>query len=278
MVKGTCERCGKEKEYKYPSFVKRFCSYACSNAQKWESRARGERVVLACEACKKPFDLLGSVLVVRERSGPVRFCSKACMGRANRKPGSHTRMSCDSCGSLFEKRTDHIKDKNYCSKQCVSESRRLDSPKWSDSDYVRAYMRAYSEKNRDRIAALSREWAASNKERRLAIQARYREANRGYLLQAARARRAKAKIGSFTYSDWLLIKEMFGGRCLCCGKAEPEVSLEADHVVSLRNGGSHDPENIQPLCRGCNASKGAKNIDFRTERNLFKHGITVREV
>ena len=30
MIK-KCEYCGKEKEYKYPSQAKRFCSYKCSN-------------------------------------------------------------------------------------------------------------------------------------------------------------------------------------------------------------------------------------------------------
>lgn len=278
MIKGICERCGNEKEYKYPSHVKRFCSYSCSNAHKWESRKKGERTTLVCEVCKASFDLLASVLASRERRGRVRFCSHKCMGLANRKPGSRRTVRCDSCEKLFEKRADHVNERNYCSRECAIASRRLDSPLWSDAEYVRSYMRAYSENNRARLAAVARKWAANNKEKRLRIQARYRAANKGYLLQSARARRAKEKIGSFTHDDWLEIKERFDSKCLCCGKSEPAVRLEADHVVSIKSGGAHAPENIQPLCRSCNASKGARSIDFRTKQNLSIHGITVVEV
>lgn len=39
--------------------------------------------------------------------------------------------------------------------------------------------------------------------------------------------------------------------------------IEADHIVALVNGGSDDISNIQPLCRNCNADKGAQTIDYR---------------
>jgi 5-methylcytosine-specific restriction endonuclease McrA len=45
-----------------------------------------------------------------------------------------------------------------------------------------------------------------------------------------------------------------GSKCKQCGCADP-LQLLADHVVSRRNGGSHQPRNLQCLCRSCNARK-----------------------
>ena len=47
-----------------------------------------------------------------------------------------------------------------------------------------------------------------------------------------------------------------GHRCLHCGKTE---RLSVDHVVAVANGGGNEDENLQTLCRSCNASKGVKS-------------------
>jgi 5-methylcytosine-specific restriction endonuclease McrA len=58
----------------------------------------------------------------------------------------------------------------------------------------------------------------------------------------------------------------YGGRCLCCGRND--VTLTVDHIVPLVMGGSNDISNIQPLCRSCNCSKQAKNIDYRPDKGI----------
>ena len=35
--------------------------------------------------------------------------------------------------------------------------------------------------------------------------------------------------------------------------------LQLDHVVALHHGGTNHPDNLQTLCFGCNASKGARH-------------------
>lgn len=75
--------------------------------------------------------------------------------------------------------------------------------------------------------------------------------------QSRRASKGDQKISA---EQWLDICELYGFKCLCCGKQKV---LHMDHVVSLRNGGRHTIENIQPLCRECNSRKGAKNTDYR---------------
>lgn len=49
-------------------------------------------------------------------------------------------------------------------------------------------------------------------------------------------------------------------KCLCCGSAE---QLELDHIVPISKGGRSVLDNLQVLCRGCNASKHTKIIDYR---------------
>jgi len=54
--------------------------------------------------------------------------------------------------------------------------------------------------------------------------------------------------------------DLHGHKCLCCGSYD---NICIDHIVAVANGGLNEIENLQPLCRSCNSSKGAKTIDYR---------------
>jgi 5-methylcytosine-specific restriction endonuclease McrA len=72
--------------------------------------------------------------------------------------------------------------------------------------------------------------------------------------------------GKFTQQEWKDLKEFYNFTCLCCGKQEPEIKLEPDHVKPILLGGLNVIGNLQPLCRSCNSKKGAKHIDYRKDR------------
>ena len=74
-------------------------------------------------------------------------------------------------------------------------------------------------------------------------------------------RRKKGAVGSHTLGDWETLKKQYGFQCPRCGRSEPEIKLEADHIIPLSKGGSNYIENIQPLCRSCNASKNNKILN-----------------
>ena len=156
---------------------------------------------------------------------------------------------CDQCGVGFEKDQHRVKARNFCSKACGGMSRRVAGAKWRDPARIKAYMADYVKANREKHNANSREWAKANREKRNANQ---------------RARRASvAEPHAMTAAEWRGLVEQFGGRCACCGSAD---RIEADHIVPVSLGGSGAVENIQPLCRRCNASKGAAVIDYRAKQ------------
>lgn len=64
----------------------------------------------------------------------------------------------------------------------------------------------------------------------------------------------------FTQEEWDTLCQKYNYRCLACGTSD---NLSADHIVPLSRLGSNGIQNIQPLCRPCNSSKGTKIIDYR---------------
>ena len=72
----------------------------------------------------------------------------------------------------------------------------------------------------------------------------------------------KAK-GRFTFQEWQELKKKYHFTCPCCKKQEPEIKLEADHIIPISKNGENTIDNIQPLCRHCNNSKNNKIIRFK---------------
>ncbi len=87
---------------------------------------------------------------------------------------------------------------------------------------------------------------------------------KGYNSFRASKRRIKknANGGSHTVWEWEYIKAQYNWTCPKCCKKEPEIKLTEDHIVPVSKNGNNNIENIQPLCRRCNASKRTKIIRY----------------
>lgn len=54
--------------------------------------------------------------------------------------------------------------------------------------------------------------------------------------------------------------DLFGNQCLRC-RSYDDICI--DHVIPLSKGGANSIDNMQPLCRACNTSKGVASTDYR---------------
>lgn len=79
---------------------------------------------------------------------------------------------------------------------------------------------------------------------------------RAQRLSAARA------IATHTAEQWDALVAYCGNSCVACGSTE---NIVKDHIVPIYQGGSDGIENLQPLCRTCNCSKGPDNRDLRPD-------------
>ncbi len=74
------------------------------------------------------------------------------------------------------------------------------------------------------------------------------------------------KSGTHTELEWGALVEILGDICVKC--ETPIIQLFGggvckDHVVPLFKGGGDGIDNLQPLCRECNAGKGSDETDHR---------------
>jgi 5-methylcytosine-specific restriction endonuclease McrA len=60
-------------------------------------------------------------------------------------------------------------------------------------------------------------------------------------------------------------------KCLCCKKVTiSNTNFEVGHVISEKNNGTHEINNLRPICFSCNHSMGAENmIDFVIKFGLY---------
>jgi len=102
----------------------------------------------------------------------------------------------------------------------------------------------------------------SNKAREaagLSVQSRLNKnsINRKRRLESAR------KKGTHTEDEWNELIALCGNKCVRCGNhPNGENKLTKDHVIPLYQHGSDSIDNLQPLCKTCNSSKGPENIDY----------------
>jgi uncharacterized protein YdaU (DUF1376 family) len=79
-------------------------------------------------------------------------------------------------------------------------------------------------------------------------------ATRAERMAAARLR------GTHSQQEWELLRDICGPQCLRCGS---QAALVKDHIIPVYQGGSDGIDNIQPLCKPCNSSKGPDRTDHR---------------
>lgn len=138
MIK-KCEYCGKEKEYKYPSQAKRFCSYKCSNQYKWEHlRQKAKTIELECSICNKKFNIYNNDYRIKHNKNI--YCSKECSNIALKKGKM---KECLNCKKEF-----YTTRNNFCSKNCAYEYKKKNYKHklYLENGYEIRYINGYNKK------------------------------------------------------------------------------------------------------------------------------------
>lgn len=164
-----------------------------------------------------------------------------------------TEKRCSKCGKP------EVYEGRRCS-ECVNESHR----KWyrKNIEHSRKTANARNTQRRGVLREWARNWHLNNPGKDAEYHKKYYDKHPEKFQQKNARSRAKKKSaeGSISSVEWLKLLNRYENKCLCCGK---KAKLEMDHVVPLSLGGRNSIDNIQPLCRSCNARKGGKTIDYR---------------
>lgn len=159
----------------------------------------------------------------------------------------------------------HAKNREWRDKHIEEQRERVRKWQKENPDKIRAWQKA----NRDKVIRAVRKWRIGNPEKVCKNLLNWIGNNKERWLELGRMgsknykARKKGSKGKYTIEEWQELKEFYNHTCLCCGRKEPEIKLEPDHIVPLIDHGSNTIDNIQPLCRSCNAKKNKKTIDYR---------------
>jgi len=149
---------------------------------------------------------------------------------------------------------------SYC-KTCCRE--------YQQTPRVKAKARCYNQSARGKV--VHNQYATSEKGRQ--VQRRFRQSDKGkeaayrgnnssagreahYRDYARRVAILESSEATLTAAEWLELVGQHTCCPLCHREFGPVLKVTMDHVVPLTKGGVHTIENVQPLCRPCNSSKG----------------------
>lgn len=129
------------------------------------------------------------------------------------------------------------------------------------------YNRTYYASHAGALRAYARQWRRDNP-----------EMMKHYNRNSRQSR--KIADGYISIAQWVAIVIHYCPDHCCprCGKKFNETvitdKLTIDHVLPIAAGGTHWPENIQPLCYSCNCSKSNHDYtDYRPDRGEFARSI-----
>ncbi len=179
-------------------------------------------------------------------------------------------LNCKIClKSFVQNRQNQI----TCSGECSIENGRRLRKEWVVKNRRRynALARKYYKKNSE-----NKEFLKNARERYYAYKELYPERIRETNNRATKRYQAKdttklkrrfyahnRRLDKKTFLDiekWIALVRSLDYRCQGCMKKLDLGKLEIDHIKPISKGGTAEIDNLQPLCRSCNAKKGNKFV------------------
>ncbi len=135
---------------------------------------------------------------------------------------------------------------------------------WNNKEKIAEYNFQYYAKNKSRINKRNRKYYSEHKNEATVKRHQYYQKNKfrykTYVIKRRSIERERPQM--FTEQEWVELCGKYNNQCVRCGG---KAKLTIDHVVPLSHpfNGDSNIENIQPLCKSCNSSKGNTVADYR---------------
>jgi len=137
---------------------------------------------------------------------------------------------------------------------------KFQNPEWKAAQKVKEKIWQENKKEKQKIDP-------NIKQRYKDYRTKWKENNRENYLEQHRIhsqnRRNRETGEKIKIEQWKKLCEKYDNKCLSCGKSGDYRTLTMDHVIPVMYGGKNNINNIQPLCKNCNSTKGTKIIDYR---------------
>lgn len=130
--------------------------------------------------------------------------------------------------------------------------RRLANP---DKEKERIQSEKWRLDNPEKRKASQKKYRAANLEKTKAYSVKYQLANPEKIRASTSARRAKKLANGVYQISNKELERLYSSPCFYCGSTE---SIQMDHVIPIKKGGTHGIGNLVPACQKCNYSKGSK--------------------
>lgn len=196
-------------------------------------------------------DTLGRIIPIRTKEWKENISKGNTKGRYNK---------C-KCGRNFWVYPYREKEAKFCSKKCWGKYGNFGHTK--GMKILKSSLAKLGDKNPMRIYGIKPEHLQALQKGAKKYQDTVRVSKEHKRLvkkscELIRRNKKRGNGGSFTKKDWEEIKKRQDYKCLHCNKQEPEIKLTIDHIKPVSKGGTSFKENLQGLCRSCNAKKRDK--------------------
>lgn len=166
-------------------------------------------------------------------------------------------------------------------KQCVSKKKGIYSDvcdncynkKWRKEhpEKVKLYSKKHHLNNPEYYQKSIKEWQQNNIKKIKKYHEEYRQ-NNSLKVNMWNIKRRMILLNikhNFTHEEWVIKVGLTKGICLKCKKLVGYKNLTMDHIVSLSSGRKriYTIQDIQPLCKSCNSSKGSKLIRSKKQND-----------
>ena len=136
-----------------------------------------------------------------------------------------------------------------------SEKGKLALKLYEQTEKYKLYRRQYEQTEKRKL--IRKRYRQSEKHK-LALKRWYHSDAGKLKIKEAQYRRRNAAGGPIDLHAWNAKMQTLGHVCQMCQKDLDADSLTIDHIFPLSKGGTNHVDNLQPLCRPCNSSKGNK--------------------